>query len=79
MRKRNIILLDFKIFLFQKNIEFDEWFKLDAVAQYHRVILAKDFMANFAEKIWPPSKRYGFCYQLPNAKEPCQMKIGIKV
>ena len=55
---------------------FTEWFKLDVVAQYHRVILAEDFMAHLAPKHWPKGQRTGFCWLPPNSKDKCVMKQG---
>ena len=54
---------------------FNEWFKLEAVAQYHRVILAEDFMNHLAPEHWPPEERIGFCFSYDKSKK-CEMKNG---
>uniref|UniRef100_A0A914V590 GDP-fucose protein O-fucosyltransferase 1 n=1 Tax=Plectus sambesii TaxID=2011161 RepID=A0A914V590_9BILA len=59
-----------------KNVEFDEWFIPSAMEKYHRVILAKDFMAHLAETVWPQEKRFGFCYQMYNQPIACEVKDG---
>lgn len=71
-----IIMLIFFNYLFvlQKNIPFDEWFKLEPIADFHKVILARDFMAELAPEHWPPGKRIGFCYAPRGAT--CEMKNG---
>lgn len=47
------------------------------MSAYHRVILADDFMQHIAPVVWPPDKRYGFCYVLPNdSQRTCEIKIG---
>ena len=55
---------------------FTEWFKQEAVAQYHRVILAEDFMEHLAPKHWPVGHRIGFCWLPPNSDAKCVMKEG---
>lgn len=64
-----------------KNVPYSEWFRLDKLAEYHRVIPAEDFMNSVAPKIWPPANRIGFCWRPPSsleqetAKEQCRMKV----
>ncbi|KAK7501154.1 hypothetical protein BaRGS_00007639 [Batillaria attramentaria] len=61
-----------------KNIPFDEWFRLEAVQQYHRAITAETFMRTLAPKVWPEGKRIGWCW-LPPRKDTidyCNMKEG---
>lgn len=64
--------------LFQKNIPFTNWFKQEPLSQYHRVILAEDFMKDVAPIIWPPENRIGFCYSF-NKDTPCEMKAGMYI
>lgn len=61
--------------LFQKNIPFTDWFRLEPVLEYHRVITAEDFMKNVAPVIWPPEKRIGHCFSF-NRDSKCEMKAG---
>ena len=44
------------------------------MAEYHKVILAEDFMAELAPEHWPPGKRIGFCYAPKGGT--CEMKNG---
>ena len=60
--------------LFQKNIPFTDWFKLEPVRAYHRVVTAHDFMEFLAPEHWPPEKRIGHCWNFP--KNKCEMKAG---
>ncbi|KAJ8306354.1 hypothetical protein KUTeg_016899 [Tegillarca granosa] len=71
---RTLILPPFRTYSFplQKNVPFDEWFKVDAIKEYHRVILADDFMKHLAPAHWPPGNRTGFCYGAPG--NDCKMK-----
>ena len=62
--------------LFQRNVAFTEWFKLDKMAQYHDVIVAEDFMQYLAPDHWPPTNRIGFCFSYEE-KRDCKMKEGI--
>lgn len=68
---RTLILPPFRTY---KNVPFDEWFKVDAIKEYHRVILADDFMKHLAPAHWPPGNRTGFCYGAPG--NDCKMKEG---
>lgn len=68
---RTLIVPPFRTY---KNIEFDEWFKLEPLKEYHRVILARDFMKDLAPTHWPPGNRTGVCYGKPGRE--CQMKEG---
>lgn len=43
-------------------VPFDEYFQVEKLRQYHRVITMEDFMLRLAPKIWPPGKRIAFCY-----------------
>lgn len=56
---------------------YSEWFQIDSLREYHRVIDAADFMHHFAPTVWPPATRIGFCW-LPSdrPKSECRMKEG---
>ncbi|CAF3753219.1 unnamed protein product [Rotaria socialis] len=60
-----------------KNIPYSEWFQIESLRSYHRVIDAEDFMQNLAPRVWPKESRIGFCW-LPadRPKSECQMKDG---
>ncbi|KAK3599883.1 hypothetical protein CHS0354_022457 [Potamilus streckersoni] len=57
-----------------KNIRFTEWFKLKPIQEYHRAVLAEDFMEYLAPQHWPPGNRTGFCFSY--TQYPCEMKKG---
>ncbi|CAF1180340.1 unnamed protein product [Adineta steineri] len=60
-----------------KNIPYSEWFQIESLRSYHRVIDAEDFMQNLAPRIWPPESRIGFCWlSADRPKSECQMKEG---
>eukprot|EP00117_Sycon_ciliatum_P019421 scpid61135/ scgid17610/ GDP-fucose protein O-fucosyltransferase 1; Peptide-O-fucosyltransferase 1 len=51
-------------------VQFEQWFKVEAVSQYHRVITASDFMEKLAPANWPPEKRVGMCFSFPGGSSP---------
>ncbi|XP_052777163.1 GDP-fucose protein O-fucosyltransferase 1-like [Mya arenaria] len=69
---RTLILPSWRTY---KNIPFTDWFKIEKLAQYHRVILAEDFMRDLAPTVWPPGQRTGFCFSFDENTE-CKMKEG---
>ena len=44
-------------FITYKNIPYSEWFKLEKLSEFHRIISAEDFMQHLAPKYWPPGER----------------------
>nr|XP_018907851.1 PREDICTED: GDP-fucose protein O-fucosyltransferase 1 [Bemisia tabaci] len=56
-------------------VPFDTYFKVDALSEFHRVILMEEFMKSLAPTIWPPEKRISFCYQ-PRGETSCDAKDG---
>jgi len=42
-------------------VPFTQYFKLEPLLAYHKVIPMEDFMENVAPKIWPAGKRTGNC------------------
>lgn len=58
-----------------KNVPFTEWFQLEALSEYHRVITAEEFMVTLAPSHWPPGNRTGYCFAFSD-DNPCQMKRG---
>lgn len=56
---------------------FTEWFKLDPLQNFHKVILAEDFMEYLAPTYWPPQERIGFCWKPENDEDnDCHMTEG---
>jgi len=58
-------------------VPYSEWFQIESLRGYHRVIEAQDFMEKLAPRVWPPEARIGFCW-LPSdrSKSDCRMKDG---
>ncbi|ESO07787.1 hypothetical protein HELRODRAFT_170340 [Helobdella robusta] len=74
---RTLILPSFRTYVGNnKNIPFNEWFQIEPLTKYHRVILAEEFMEHYADDYWPANKRFGFCYGNKNNNEDCKMKEG---
>lgn len=61
---------DIMIF-FQKMVPFDEFFEVLPLQHYHRVILAKTFVDNFAPTKWSVDQRVAFCYVQDKDEAPC--------
>lgn len=40
-------------------VEFDEYFRVEPLKTYHRVVLMREFMEELAPKVWPEEKRVG--------------------
>ncbi|XP_074635674.1 GDP-fucose protein O-fucosyltransferase 1-like [Acropora palmata] len=59
-----------------KNIPFSEFFQVEPLQLYHRVILAEDFMKHLAPSHWPQGKRRGYCWLPPGSTAKCVMKEG---
>ena len=71
------IMINFFIFFpFQKAVTFTDWFQLEPLQEYHKVILAEDFMKYLAPKYWPKGKRKGYCWLPYGSKQRCVMKEG---
>lgn len=58
-----------------KNIPFTDWFRSEPLSEYHRVIVAEDFMENLADEVWPVGNRTGFCFSF-SPDTPCDLKQG---
>ncbi|XP_071479958.1 GDP-fucose protein O-fucosyltransferase 1-like [Diadema antillarum] len=56
-------------------IPFDDYFKVEPLREYHRVITMETFMKELAPTLWPKGKRTGFCYRYRDGKD-CKMKEG---
>lgn len=56
---RSHVFIGLYIALFQDQIPFDTYFRVDAVQKFHRAITMEKFMKNLAPKIWPVGNRTG--------------------
>jgi len=59
----------------QKNVPFSDFFQVEPLQSYHRVILAEDFMKHLAPTYWPKGKRCGYCWLPPGSNAKCIMKV----
>ncbi|GAB1600842.1 GDP-fucose protein O-fucosyltransferase 1-like [Argonauta hians] len=60
-----------------ERVSFSNYFQVDPLKQYHRVITMESFMEELAPKIWPPSTRIVFCFQaVPPGNDSCNAKRG---
>ena len=57
-------------------MRFTEVFQFDPLLEYHRVILAEEFMEKLAPTYWPPEKRVGYCVHIPYSDYECTLKDG---
>ncbi|XP_002730367.1 GDP-fucose protein O-fucosyltransferase 1-like [Saccoglossus kowalevskii] len=55
-----------------RNVPYSDFFKLEELEKYHKVILMEDFIQYLAPKHWSPGKRHGYCQVLND--QGCQMK-----
>ena len=59
----------------QKNVPFSDFFQVEPLQSYHRVILAEDFMKHLAPTHWPKEKRRGYCWLPPGSNAKCVLKV----
>lgn len=63
------------LFHLQKNVPFSDFFQVEPLQTYHRVILAEDFMKHLAPTHWPKGTRRGYCWLPPRSDRKCIMKV----
>lgn len=63
-------------------VPFDTYFKVEALQEYHRVMIMEQFMKELSPTIWPEGSRISFCYMAragldgENSKDSCKSKDG---
>ncbi|XP_072014512.1 GDP-fucose protein O-fucosyltransferase 1-like [Amphiura filiformis] len=70
---RTLVLAPFRTY---QNVGFEDYFLVEPLKQYHRVISMGDFMEYLAPQHWPVGKRRGYCYMQVNSESVCDLKAG---
>ena len=66
-------------FVTYRKVPFTDWFKVEPLREFHRVLPAEDFMQHLAPVVWPEEKRVAFCWLPESMKaedKKCRMKEG---
>ncbi|XP_071835612.1 GDP-fucose protein O-fucosyltransferase 1-like isoform X2 [Apostichopus japonicus] len=56
---------------------FTDWFQVDPILEFHRVIKGEDFMQHYGESYWPAGRRNGYCRDYVVDNNRCRMKYGL--